>query len=100
MKYATLLLSSPFLGVLWLVLLFLLCFFFVHFIRLAQFGQNWRKLNDRKNEEKAQNEEKNSSQENEKKTPPEPSGEPIYYIVERKRRTKSSFSEPKQIRFK
>jgi hypothetical protein len=35
------------------------------------------------------------------KTPPEhKQEEPIYYIVERKKRVKSTFTEPKQIRFK
>ena len=36
----------------------------------------------------------------EKKAPAETPQEPIYYIVERKRRTKSSYGEPKRINFK
>ncbi len=37
----------------------------------------------------------------EKKAPAEEKPqEPVYYIVEKKRRVKTAFSEPKQIRFK
>ncbi len=90
----TLLLSSA-LGIFWLVLLFAICFFAVHLCKLARWGQRYRKA------------QKGETNENPLPTPPkqetperDTSQEPIYYIVERKKRTKSSFSTPKQIRFK
>ena len=94
MTYTTALLASPILGAVWLIFLFLLCFFAVHFIRLAKLGQRWREEQTQKKEQKP------APEKEEKQTPPNNTGEPIYYIVERKRRTKSSFGEPKQIRFK
>ena len=94
MVYLNALLIPAALGFVWLTVLFLLCFFAVHFIRLAKFGQQWRKTQAEKDEPKP------APPQEEKKTPPKESGEPIYYIVERKRRTKSSFGEPKRINFK
>jgi hypothetical protein len=34
------------------------------------------------------------------KAPPKDTGEPVYYIVEKKRRNKTSYGEPKRIQFK
>ena len=75
-----------------LIVLFLLCFALVHLARLVKFGWNAQK---KPNTKPAQIEPK-------KETPPEKATvqEPVYYIVERKKRTKSNYSEPKQIRFK
>ena len=89
----TLLLSSIY-GIVWLILLFCLCFLFVHVARLARLGQTYRKelKNVKPDEENTANKREQTPQ----KTEPEP----IYYIVERKKRVKNSFSEPKQIRFK
>ena len=86
----TLLLSLPTQGLLWLVFLFVFCFFGVHLFRLAIIGiQSFH------------NEEPEEEEIEEKKAPSEQPKEPIYYIVEKKtRRAKSSYSEPKEIRFK
>ena len=91
MKYS--LLASAARGGLFLCFLFFLCFALVHIARLAFFG--W-KYNAPK---KQQTEEKPPTQK-----PPAPSSpEPVYYIVEKKRkirRTKSEYSEPKEFKFK
>lgn len=60
---------------------FLACFILVHFIKLAVLGLRFIKR----------------PPEEEKK--PEPKPEPVYYIVEKKR-TKKSYSSPKEIQFK
>ena len=75
-----------------LAVLFLLCFALVHLARLVRFGWNAQK------KPKAQP----PQIEPKKEPPPEKATapEPVYYIVERKKRTKSNYSEPKQIRFK
>ena len=85
----TLLLSLPSQGFLWLIFLFVFCFFGVHILRLAIIGiQSFH--TDEPDEEEI-----------EKKAPSEQPKEPVYYIVEKKtRRVKSSYSEPKEIRFK
>ena len=84
----------PLQGLLWSILLFALCLFGVHFTILAQLGMEYRAQQKQKNVPK--------KEEKEKPTPAEkPSQEPIYYIVERKqRRSKPSYGEPKEIRFK
>lgn len=89
--YQNLLLASPALGILWVTLLFGLCFLGVHILKLARIGWGAPKTPPKteKKEEKVE----------EKKAPA--TQEPIYYIVERKtRRAKSSYTEPKEIRFK
>ena len=90
-----LLISLPIKGMLWTILLFLVCFFGTHVIILARLGWEYQQRNAtptvEKSEEKAE----------EKKAPPEKQAEPIYYIVERKtRRAKPTYGEPKQINFK
>lgn len=75
-------------GALWTIVLLLLCIIAVHGGKLAKIG--YRTLR--------------------KKLPPEPPKkpepappEPVYYIVERKKkrsRTKAEYSEPRQIKFK
>ena len=85
------LLSSPVKGIIWLTLLFLLCFAFVHIARLVAFGQKYRKQPPPSEPQKPPPPEK--------KAPPQ-AEEPIYYIVERKKRTKATYGEPKRIHFK
>jgi hypothetical protein len=85
------LLSVHAFGFLWLVVLFAVCFLAVHTFRLARLGRKYQK-------QRNHTPPPNTAQE--KKTPPQSEGEPIYYIVERKRRAKSSYSEPKRIHFK
>lgn len=70
-----------FIGVLYLFLTFLFCFILVHVIKLAYLGIRYMK----------------KPPEPEKK--PEPKPEPVYYIVEKKR-TKKSYSNPKEFEFK
>ena len=71
-------------GALWTIVLFLLCIVIVHAVRLALLG--YRTLG--------------------KKLPPspppkQPEAEPVYYIVERKKkRVKSEFTDPKRFQFK
>ena len=91
----TLLISLPVKGMLWTVLLFLVCFFGTHVLILARLGWEYQQRDTppptENKEEKAE----------EKKAPPEKQAEPIYYIVERKtRRAKATYGEPKQINFK
>lgn len=67
------------------VALLLFCILVVHAVKLAKVG--WRTLF------------KKLPPEEPKK--PEPKPEPVYFIVERKKRkTKSDYSKPKQIQFK
>ena len=90
-----LLITLPAHGFLWLIFLFILCFLCVHLTKLALHGAEII----RKTPPQAPPEKKEEKQE-EKKAPASPQ-EPVYYIVEKKtRRPKSSYSEPKQIRFK
>ena len=86
------LLASSALGVVWLLLLFALCFLIVHVIRLAQFGRQYQK--------EKQTTQQAPSPPPEQKTPSQREGEPVYYIVEKKRRNKTSYGEPKRIQFK
>lgn len=70
-----------FMGILYLFLTFLFCFILVHLIKLAYLGICSLK----------------KPPEEEKK--PTPKTEPVYYIVEKKR-TKKTYSNPKEIEFK
>ncbi|HIQ66579.1 MAG TPA: hypothetical protein IAB25_05905 [Candidatus Coproplasma stercoravium] len=74
-------------GILYLAILFVACFVFVHMVKLAVIGfKSVRK----KPEEKPQ-------PEPEKKKEPQP----VYYIVEKKRaRSKATYSKPREIKFK
>ena len=67
-------------------LTFLFCFILVHLIKLAYIGL----LSTKKKPEPPPKE----------KPPAPPKPEPVYYIVEKKRSKKSSYSEPKEIKFK
>lgn len=90
--YKNLLLASPIVGFVWIALLFGFCFLSVHILKLARIGWQAPKSQAPQPQEKEEKKE-------EKKTPAPQ--EPIYYIVERKtRRAKSSYTEPKEIRFK
>ena len=76
------------------VFLFLLCFLIVHFFVLAKIGWQTRQQTTNQNDPPAQKE---------TPAPKEKEREPIYYIVERKRtraRPKTTYSEPKEFRFK
>lgn len=75
-----------FIGVLYLFLTFAVCFILVHIIKLAYIGL----LSVRKKPEKPEP----------KPEKPQPKPEPVYYIVEKKRVKKSSYGEPKEIKFK
>ncbi len=88
-----LLISLPIKGMLWTIILFLICFIGTHVIILTHLGWEYQQ---QKNEPTAEKEKPTE----EKKAPPDKQAEPIYYIVERKtRRAKSTYGEPKQINF-
>ena len=74
-----------FIGILYLFLTFVICFILVHIIKLAYIGLKSTK----KKPEPVKEKEK-----------PAPKPEPVYYIVEKKRNKKSSYSAPKEIEFK
>ena len=98
--FTSLLSAHTWLGILWLFLLFGACFLLVHIARLVKFGWKYHKGNDAP----ASSTEPAKPAKPPEKEKPTPTGnppqEPIYYIVEKKRRAKTSFGEPKQIRFK
>lgn len=98
LSFENLLFSHAILGVLWLTLLFGLCFFGVHIARLVRFG--W--LYQQKQETEQPKDEKEKNEKKETAPQPKPSAEPVYYIVERKRKrtARPSYGEPKEIRFK
>lgn len=77
-----------FIGILYLFLTFLFCFILVHLIKLAYLGILSLK--------KPRGTEKPQEKLQEK---PAPKPEPVYYIVEKKR-TRKSYSNPKEIEFK
>jgi hypothetical protein len=70
------------LGLLYMFLLFICCFAFVHILKLAFVGFKALRKPKAKVEPK-----------------PEKKVQPVYYIVEKKR-AKRSYSEPKEIEFK
>ena len=69
-------------GLLYLFLTFAICFILVHVLRLAYLGLKGLKKEPPKEKEK-----------------PTPKPEPVYYIVEKKR-SRKSYSEPREINFK
>ena len=69
-------------GILYLFLTFLFCFILVHLIKLAYIGRKSLKKPAVAEEKK-----------------PAPKPEPVYYIVEKKR-SKKTYSDPKEIKFK
>ena len=73
-----------YIGILYLFLTFAVCFILVHLIKLAIIGIR----SVRKKPEPPKAEEK-----------PAPKPEPVYYIVEKKK-TRKSYSNPKEIQFK
>ena len=91
-----LLIAQTTLGIVCAALLFVLCFSLVHLARLVKFG--WKYQTEHQTKPSKEQTEQKPVQEppkQEQKTPA-----PVYYIVERKRRSKTSYTEPKQIRFK
>ncbi|MBQ7879766.1 MAG: hypothetical protein IJ317_03855 [Clostridia bacterium] len=89
----TLLITRAGAGVIWATVLFIICFFAVHIARLASLGRQAQKRMQ-------QDETPQKPAEPPEKKAPRQDGEPIYYIVEKKRRAKTSFSAPKEIKFK
>ena len=77
------LLSVQGMGVFWTCCILLICIILVHAFRLARLG--WRTIQKKLPPEKPK--------------PKEP--EPVYYLVEKKKkRAKTEYDKPKQIRFK
>ncbi len=88
LSLSNLLLSLPIQGMLWSMLVFALCFFGVCATELIQLGWKYKNTDD-------------APPEKEEKAPAETPQEPIYYIVEKKkRRTKTDYGEPKPFQFK
>ena len=102
------LLSAAASGAFWLILLFVVSFLAVHTVRLAKIGWNYQKRHvtppDKSSAEKRGSEParrdppaKETSEAPAAEKPPEP----VYYIVERKkRRPRETYSPPKEIKFK
>jgi hypothetical protein len=87
---AYLLISNPVKGLFGCILLFLLCLAGVHIARLARMGWVYQ----------AQKRKPVKPPTPEQKTPAEKPQEPVYYIVERKKRkAQPSYGEPKRIHF-
>lgn len=88
-------------GAFWLLFLFFVCFFGIHIVRLAKIGWQYRKGAPNpapKAEEKPRPAPQPQAQA--PQTPQAPP-EPVYYIVERKRkRPRETYSTPREIRFK
>lgn len=99
MSLKNLLSATAVLGVFWLLLIFGGCFFVVHIARLVCFGWLYQKKGKTQTPKEEKNDEK-KSETKEKAPEPKPSAEPVYYIVERKRKARQSYGEPKEIRFK
>ncbi|MBQ4270160.1 MAG: hypothetical protein IJB97_11000 [Clostridia bacterium] len=92
------LLSTGVRGALFAVLLFSIFFFCVHIAILAKRGWN---ANAPKNPVKKEKPPEKAEKNTEKPSEPKNQPEPVYFIVERKKkRAKSSYTEPKEIRFK
>ena len=88
-------------GALFLILAFCLCFFCVHVAVLAERG--WKNSALPKPKKRVKKEKPPQKAEKTTEKPPEPQSppEPVYFIVERKKkRAKNSYSAPKEIRFK
>ena len=82
-------------GAFWLAFIFVVCFLSVHLVRLAKIGWNHQK-NRTVPPEKPKSERPDPPPKPEERPP-----EPVYYIVERKRkRSRDSYSSPKEIKFK
>lgn len=79
-----------FIGILYLFLTFVVCFILVHVIKLAYIG-----LISLKKKPEQTNTEKPAPPPERKQEP-----EPVYYIVEKKRSRKSTYSAPQEIEFK
>lgn len=76
-------------GILYLILIFAACFTAVHVIKLAYIG--FMSIRKKKNQPKS---------EPKPKPKPEKKPGPVYYIVEKKRARRATYSEPKEIQFK
>lgn len=73
-------------GLLYIFLIFALCFAAVALFRLAALGFKYARAKPEKSEKPEMKNEKQP--------------EPIYYIVEKKRARKCTYSRPKEIKFK
>lgn len=74
-------------GLLYLIILFAACFAVVHIVRMAWLGF-------KASQKKPENNEPPKEQ---PKQQPQP--QPVYYIVEKKRAKKTSYSSPREIKF-
>lgn len=90
-------------GLLALLFIFIFSFVTVHLVFLARLGFLYQQEKTETEQDKSDPPEQKPNptppEQNPKTEPPTPP-EPVYYIVEKKRRTNPSYSPPKQIRFK
>ncbi len=77
------------LGFIALLFLFAFCFLGVHILRITQAVKKPPPSADKPEQKNKESEKK-----------PTENNEPIYYIVEKRRKTKSTYGEPKRISFK
>lgn len=92
-----LLIPLGFQGLIWTLLLLSFCFGGVYVANLARLGWEYNVEREKAPDPAPKPQEK---QKEEKKTPAQKTQEPIYYIVEKKkRRPKSDYGEPKRIHF-
>lgn len=90
---SVLLISAPLKGSLLFILFFLLSFVGVHLTKLVRFG--WKNVQPKKQTPAPK------PQESPKEQAPTKTQEPVYYVIERKRKKpKTTYSEPRQITFK
>ena len=88
-------LSVPGQGLIYTVIIFLFCVIAVHGVLLAKIG--YKSLHKKIPPEKPKEEKTKSPQ----KPKPEKDPEPVYFIVEKKKkRAKSEYSAPREIKFK
>lgn len=87
-------------GFFWLLGLFIFSFAIIHIAKLVLIGWNHQE-HEKSKADQDKSTTTHSPEKEENKAPADNPQEPIYYIVERKtKRAKSSYGEPKQIRFK
>ena len=91
------LLTNPLLGGFFLILLFACCFLLVHIFLLVKIGWEHQTGERKKNPTLENEKQPEKPTEKPEKKPPQP----VYYIVERKKKKpKNYYTEPKEFRFK
>ena len=98
LSFYNLLIPLAFQGLLWTLVLLVFCFGGVYLANLARLGWEYQSEQAKAPDSPENPQEKPKE---EKKAPTEKPQEPIYYIVEKKkRRPKTDYGDPKPFRFK